>query len=158
MTDYPELPPRLLANLWVVKAGLEADPGYLQAAECPYSDDLRQLLAGLAGNSSVPGVTSGAETPERTDRWGELGEETAELRRELRDFARNLSAEDVSEHMAYFRTATALTEKLITIGERIYGIRQSQEFMRAVLQVFDEELSPELRTRVMDRLRSFNGE
>ena len=158
MAEYHELPPRMLALLWVIKGELESDPNYLTAPECPYGPELVDLLSGLAPQKVVQAPVVAPPKADKADKWDTLEEETADLFKELKNYVVKLNEEDTAEHMAYFRTATALTEKLISLRERAYGTRQVQEFIRSVLGVFDEELAPDVRTRVMDRLRSFKND
>jgi hypothetical protein len=128
------------------------DPDYLTAPECPYTGDLLLLLsnfgqkeAKISGNSPILANSGG--------KWGNLEAEANDLYAQLKAFSAEIRQGDVSERMSYFRTATALLEKIVSINERAVGLKQINEFQEIILNVFDKHLPPEIRTTIMDQLR-----
>jgi hypothetical protein len=153
MSEYPEIDGRSLTPLHRIKASLVADPAYLTSPECPYPPELAQFLAFLGGNTVETkkiSVFSGVNG----DKWAILEAEAAELYQDLKDFSLEIGKGDVSERMSYFRTATSLLEKIVSINERAVGLKSINDFHQTVLSVFDSELDGDQRTRIMQRLRS----
>lgn len=159
MSEYPALDPRSLAPLRVIQGQLGANPAYLDDPDCPYTPELKLFLQNLAPRVvEASAARATRKAPDflgrQGDKWAILQEEAAALYQELRDFQGELSPEDVAEYMSFFRTATSLLEKIVSINERAVGLKHIHEFQLAVLDAFEQELTPDQRTKVIERLQS----
>jgi hypothetical protein len=156
MSEYPAIDPKALTPLRIIQAQLIIDPAYLDAPDCPYSPELCSFLRIFGENR--PETTEIREKStffgENADKWAFLENAAAKLYEEIRGFGDLIGKEDVAERMSWFRTTTALLEKVVLINERAVGLKRVHEFQQLVLDIFDSELPPDLRTRVMDRLRA----
>lgn len=136
--SYPALDATALA---IVAEHLEADPGYLDRPECPYPQHVKELL-------KPAGATSQAATGEL-----QIESEVEVLFKQLTEFGDGLEIENVAERMSWFRTRASLLDKIMTLKERASGIKQVSEFMSRVIQIMDDECTPDQRTRIMEQLR-----
>lgn len=155
MPDYPSIDPTSLVQFRVIASELDQDQGYLDLPDCPYDDNLKIFLRRLAPNQVESADVQGTSfLGKHGNKWEVLENESADLYKQLKDFREKLSVGDVAEQMSFFRTATSLLEKIITINERAMGLKHIHEFQEGVLQVIEEVLSTSQRTTVMARLRA----
>lgn len=149
MRFYPDLSQKTLAPLRVVQEQLRLNPTYLDADECPYDANVKELLKLLAPSSS----DSPSSFLRRSGSKHQiLEDETQALYLEIRDFGQKLKADDVTERMSYYRTRTALLEKLISLTERATSMKAVGQFQEIVLGIFEDMLTPDQRAEAMERL------
>jgi hypothetical protein len=121
---------------------LKEAPGLLDMPECPYSNEMKQFIRKLAGAGN-------GKTVETAD----LEEEARQLYDELTEFGQELTTDDVSERMAWFRTRTNLLEKILSIKERTRTLKQMGEFEERVIGILEDVMTADQRTEVMARLK-----
>jgi len=146
VTFYPDIDEEALWAIDVIRQHLEQDADYL--LDSPYSTKARESLAKLTRErkKAAPTVVEGSK-------WEILEAETQGLYRELKETSENLSIDDHSERMSYFRTATSLLDKLVGLQERAMGLKKVHAFQQTVLDIMEDVLEPGQRTEVMDKLR-----
>lgn len=149
MRFYPDLSQKTLAPLRVVQEQLRLNPTYLDADECPYDANVKELLKLLAPSSSD---CSSSFLRRSGSKHQILEDETQALYLEIRDFGQKLKADDVTERMSYYRTRTALLEKLISLTERATSMKAVGLFQEIVLGIFEDMLTPDQRAEAMERL------
>lgn len=129
-------------ELQIVLKLIQSDPGYLDDPMCPYQEDTKALLAVTqAENDAVEHGEDG------------LLREIEDLRQQLKDFGKKLDDSDLQEWNTYFRLNASLMEKLVTLKERTLNLQLVRQFTEAVLQIMEDELTPDQRTTIMKRLR-----
>lgn len=149
MSDYyPPLPEGSVFALDVILQNLAQDPEYLSVS--PYSEEERRVLDQLGAHMSE---IEDLENASDVDKWVKLERETQSLFSSLRTAGDELRSGDSAQQMAYFRTATALLEKLVGIQERTANLKQIHQFHNTVLSVMEDTLEPGQRTEVMARLK-----
>jgi hypothetical protein len=147
MSDFPpQLPAGSAFALSLILQRLEEDPEFLDFA--PYPAEDLEVLAAFRPSSEDEEVVTGE------GKWSRLERESNNLFKLLTDFSKTLNNKDSSETMAYFRTATSLMEKIISLQERTANLKQVSKFHDAVLLIMEDVMSPDQRTQVMDRLKS----
>lgn len=139
---YPPLPEKTDWALKVIMANLEEDPDYLKSLDCPYPQDVIDILD-----------RNTRETGEDID----LVIELEQVYRELRDRKNKLGKDDHAEAMAYFRTATQLMEKLLGLQEKAVGLRQMQQFQRVVLGAMEDLMDADAREELTKRLKEIGA-
>ncbi len=146
MTDryYPKFDPDTLEQLKQLSECVGMDPTYLEEAD-EYPTWLLDLLGGVEEAEAV------RDDLEEVD----LVKETTGLFRGLQDAKDGFATDDHSERMSYFRTSTALLEKLVGLKERALNIRQISRFYQTVLAVMEEVLEPGQVTEVRERLKEY---
>lgn len=149
MRHYPDLSQKLLVPLRVVREQLRLDPGYLDDPACPYHTDVLELLKHLA--PAAPEV-SGQFLRRSGSKHEILEDEAQQLYLEIRDFGQKLKVDDVTERMSYYRTRTALLEKLISLTERAASMGEIQRFQDVVMGILEDMLSPDQRAEALERL------
>lgn len=137
---YPPVEEQTAFAVEVLLKLLDQDPDHLERPECPYSDDVRNLLKRLA------------EKRQSTAEVEDLEDEAGSLFQKLKELGTAIDAADTKDRVAYMRVATSLFDKLITLKERSAGMKKMAEFQRTVLDVIDSVMTPEQRTIMMDRL------
>lgn len=155
--NYPQIDPKMLVPLRIIAAELAENPGYLDDESCPYDPDLKDFLSVFGPQNIKNTPQTGPKSSflgSRGDKWAAMEGEAAALYQELKDFGENLSVDDVAERMSYFRTSTSLLEKIISINERAMGLKQIHEFQQTVLDVIENVLTTDQRTKVMGLLKA----
>lgn len=167
-TFYPPIGEDDLWPIKQVRLQIDADPDYLTRPECPYSDEVKRFFQitfgggrGGAGNGSGPnGLGGGAGASVRPDQGlvglldpESLEDEASSLYLQLQSFGQTLQAGDTAERAAYFRLSVSLLEKLTDIKKRNLDLGYVRRFTDTVIQIMEDELPPDLRTRIIDRLR-----
>jgi hypothetical protein len=144
MDTAPRLDDKTNWTLQVIMKGLMQDPKYLEGAG--YPKDLEDFLSGRASRVDVSNIEVEAL---------DVPAEINSLFRDLKEQRNTFAASDSSEKMAYFRVATSLLEKLVTLTERANRVQQVGQFYSLVLGVFDEFLSADDILKVRQRLEGF---
>lgn len=139
---YPELDESDFWKLQIIAQNAADDPEYFDHPDCPYSSAVKEFFQTKV-EAAVEKVS-----------LDELERETMTLFRELKEFGDFLNIDDVSERMAYFRTRTALLDKILTIQKGFADVKAVHEFQSRVLAVIEEVLNPDQRTAVMERLKN----
>lgn len=156
MNYYPDFDPSWLLPVRLAFESMTADPLWLEREDCPYDGATIEALRGLwAKFRAKPEAveTARSNLASASDKWTQLSDEMFSLFDELKNFsARDIAEDDVKEKMAYFRTATALLEKITGLAERAHNVKTVSDFRSRILQVFDEILTPEQRTSAMEKL------
>jgi hypothetical protein len=149
MTYYPVLPDLAAFNIDIVLKNMAEDPEFL--AESPYTAEECEIIVRIAGLAPVSDDITLTFDPD-DDIWSNLESQTKQLYTDLMAERTHLSSKDNTEKMSFFRTATSLLEKLISIQERSVNIRKIHQFHNTVLTVMDDICDAGQRTEVMERL------
>lgn len=156
MTDkfYPEIPEGAVWALGIVKQHLIENPDYLSAPECPYNSEVLKFFG-----AGMPMVTTElvADGDGEVEEVHDLEGETSRLYTELKAFGIALQSGDTSEKNTYFRLSVSLLEKLLDLKERTIGVKQVTEFTNTVLTIMEDELTPDIRTKIVHRLKTILG-
>jgi hypothetical protein len=145
-TYYPTLDIETLRNLEVVRALAKEQPTYFDGS--PYSPEVERLVKAaepLAG----PSGKDCDETSEAIDALAEVTSTFKQLTNHKPD------KEDAAQLMGYFRTRTALLEKLIELEARGKNQKDISEFYTEVLRILEEVCSPTQIAQFSDRLKEF---
>lgn len=147
---YPEITEDQLWPFLIVKRQLQENPDLFDDPDCPYNEDIKGFFV------SIPRTGLADEIDDTS--VGDLKAEAARLYRELKEFGKTLEAGDTSERNTYFRLSVALLEKILELEERAAGLQNFKHFRDTILQIMEDILTPDQRTKVMDRLEeSING-
>lgn len=148
---YPELTEKTLWAVSIVLRHIASDPDYLNDPECPYDGPTKAALLKLSDGRD------GESAQDQEMSTATLEAEISNLFKDLKEWGRSLSPEDTSEKNTYYRLSHALLTDLIKSKERVASLRQGEEFVNVVLTIMEDELDGDQRTRVMDRLGSYQG-
>lgn len=139
----PPVPEDALFPLQLIAEQL-GTPGWLESST--YSPAWKALLGRLRVEG-VGGPSHGID----------VMAETESLFKELQDEKQTLTVKDNSEKMAYFRTATSLLEKLISLKERAMNVQQIGQFYTVVLSVMEAVLDKDQIHGVREKLKAAAG-
>lgn len=145
MDDYPRIDVDELEIL-LLKIR-EEGARYLMDEECPYPARLVDLLLEYRG--------TGGEVEDEDEGDLDLVKENQRILRELKDQKDTLKDDDHSEAMAYYRTSTAVLEKLVSMQERANNVRQIGKFYGIVMETMEEFLDAAQITELRERLKEF---
>lgn len=150
---YPDLPEGAASALNIVQLQMQEDHSYLDDESCPYSEEDRKILHSMFGTEarSRPGDDETIEVPE-----AELETRISQLFRDLESFGDDLGDASPQEKAAFFRVATSLTEKIVTLKERTSRVKDFKQFQNAILSWVEDELDTDQRTHFMDYVKDFS--
>lgn len=152
MNFYPNIREEQILTLNVVVKSLEKDPGYLDHPDCPYPDTVKDFFRRSAAPVEVEDLFAGDEEKEVL-----LDRQVEQLINDLEAFAKQLTNADHSEKLQYFKTKTTLIEKLITMRERVFNLKELNEFRGTILAFMDEVCTKDQITELMKRLDGIFG-
>lgn len=141
---FPRIDTDCVAPISLVLRKIEEDPTYLDDPECPYLDQMKDMLTGMRALRG--------ETEEFDAMDVDLEKEISTLYKELSDFGRGLTGDDNSERNTYFRLSVSLLEKLLVLQERAAGLNNFRQFVNGVMNIMEDQLSPDQRTNIVERL------
>lgn len=151
---YPTLDPQTMKNISVIQKLAAEHPSYWLTA--PYSGEIQLQLEGMffRKKASEKADKEEAELPINDDResWQFLYEESRNLYINLKNA--KPTGDDPAAQMGYFRTATSLLEKLLSMSERANNLKQVSDFYALVMDIMEGVMSPTQRTEVMERLQA----
>ncbi len=159
---HPELDLPMLKNVELVRQLMSEHAAYFM--ESPYPGEAERLLKswfdprGIRNREAkVSAQKESEENPAtlETNKWEYLYHETSTLYASLKSAKHSTDEED---KMAYFRTATSLMEKLISLQERALGLKQISEHNALMMNIMERVLSPTQRNEVMDQLKTSLGQ
>lgn len=161
MSDEAYYPNLILGDVSKVRIALDqldADPLWLDRVGCPYDESLVEALRTLWGRVRAKRAPkAGAEAGEVVVEGGIWDAVTAEAKAifdDIREMREEMNAEtaEPSARVAFYRMAPAAMEKVIQLGERAQNIKEVSDFKRRVMDVFEQVLEPEQRTRATEIL------
>ncbi len=159
MAFYPTIRDEVIMSLNAVVLNMEKDTGYLDSNECPYSEQVksffRKKIASEGGGSK--GSIDLFQIGEGETDLDKLTEQIMAVINDLEEFGRKLTIADSPDKMGYFRTKTALIEKLVNMRERVFSIKEINEFKSTILSFMDEVLTKDQITEFMRRLDGIMG-
>lgn len=156
MPFYPTIRDEQVMSLNAVVLNMEKDRGYLDSDECPYSDTVKAFFKKKIGlvDGEVENLFAISEGETDLDK---IEEQIRAVINDLEDFGRKLTIADSTDKMGYFRTKTALIEKLLNMRERVFNIKEINDFKTTVLAFMNEVLSKDQITDFMRRLDGVLG-
>jgi hypothetical protein len=144
---YPTIREEQVMLFNVVVQNLEKDPGYLDHPSCPYPDTVKNFFRKSTASAPVIDLFADGE-----DREMVLDKQVEKLINDLEAFANTLGNADHSEKLQYYKTKTTLIEKLISMRERVFNLKELNEFRSVVIQFMDEICTKDQITDLMKRL------
>jgi hypothetical protein len=156
---YPEMPAPSLAAIRLIQKKLSEDPSYLSSPDCPYPEEFCDIFATPAVRAAPAGEEQRPAPPAVVgDKWAKLELESQELFDELKNYGDTLKdvegGVDSTEKMAYFRTATALLEKIVSIHERAANLKNLHHFQETILGILEDLMPADKRTEFMNRIKA----
>ncbi len=133
---------------------LDVDPLVMERGNCDYAPELQELIRKLHSDTRRAKASSASALStapmNSAAMWESVAAEAQDMLIDLKDM-RSVLTED-ADKIAYFKVAAALLAKIIDLGERANNIRAVSTFQKRVLEVFDQVLTPEQRTRATEML------
>lgn len=149
---YPTVREETILSLNVVVQALERDPTYLDNPDCPYSDTIKAFFRTKAAVSEAP-IDLFADEEDLVV----IDQQIQAVINDLEAFSKTLGNADHSEKLAYFKTKTTLIEKLISMKERVFNLKEVNEFRNTVLSLLDDVCDKDQVTKFMQSLDGILG-
>lgn len=143
---YPTIKDETVLMLNVVVQNVEKNPSYLTSPECPYSDVIKKFFQRTGVEAPPVDIFAGEDELQVIDT------QIFKIINDLESFGQALGTEDVTEKLAYFKTKTVLFEKLISMRERAFSLKELNEFRSAILGFMNEVCTKDQVTDLMHRL------
>ena len=173
MATYPPLRLGLLTSLAQMKKDLEEDPHLLKSPDCPYDQDVIDILGKLLATKVIEKQVQYVEQadpvvkkrgrPEKPGKVSDAG--SVEVADEVRRILAQLEKLEPEDGMAdktmalqILKTRTALIEKLISMEERSYNIKKTSNFLQVVIQILDDCVSEDMRQVFLKKIEPYRGE
>lgn len=141
-TIYPVITDASLIPLRAIEVQLQQNPGYLDAADCPYAPSVVQSLKRLCDIDSR--VASSSDYSE-DDLLGEI----VGLYKELKDI--NISS-DVKDNIAMLKARGDLLTKVMSLKERALNARDMAKFQKKVVEILETVFTPAQRNEFLEIL------
>ena len=137
-----------LARSYIAKEG----PEWLDKRECKYSPTIKKFLTesvvtGVGVPAEVEDLFEGNDEPEVLDR------QIQKVLNRMDAMEAQLGGMEPNEKLAFFKTRTALLEKLITLREKTNNLKEMSEFKATIITFLDEICTPDQITELMERLK-----
>lgn len=145
---YPSLDTATIKALPIIQQLSEEHKSYLLTA--PYAGDVLAILERLLAPKKV--IHEQAKVPTANadeENWEFLARESKRLYTDLSNTGLGLEG---SDKLAYLKTAAGLLEKLLSMQERANNLKQISEFYATVMEIMEDELSSDQRSKIMIRL------
>ena len=145
---YPFLDGKTLSALKTIADAARQDATYLTGEDCPYPNWLIDLFSEPQAAEPV-GVIDSDEPDRLTSVW---------IERLLHDLE-NMRGGDISslepaQQNTYIRSATALTQKLVELQERVASAQKAEIFIRETIELLEEMVPENVVGEFMARLRT----
>jgi len=151
MSDYPSINSEVLGPISLVIARMQENPGYLDDLLCPYKDTVKVWFKRYFEPRVGVEVAEIGDDLLEPSTWDDIALKTREMYSRLEGLRTN----DPGEIIQITKAQAALLERLVEAGERAIGHRKSAQFIKDVLGIFEEILTPDQRVASMDRLKDF---
>ena len=138
-------------NVKLILQLIEQEADYLSSHACPYSDMVKNLFK-PNGSMGAFNMTE-LDIEELSSEDGMLTE-IMTIYGHLKQFGESMRSSDTaSEKNTYFKLSATLLEKLINMKEKVINIQKMSAFSDTVLQIMEDELEPDTRTRIIEKLK-----
>lgn len=145
---YPQIEAKNLTPYRTIRAMLEKDPNYLDAAECPYTSEVRGFLKVMMG------VTGGADgaPPVALDSPEDLELQLNNLYAGLIKFGNTQASMDQADKVSWAKAVTGILDRVIGLRERVLNARNFSDFQKRVIDILETILTPAQRSDFVERL------
>jgi hypothetical protein len=161
MTDEPFYPPiqdALVLPLKVAVKHARDNSAYLDNPNCPYPPKLKDFIRELTGVAGTGGEAGRDDTTTfldpTVDKFEAMMKELDRLYTDLKAFRSTLGGMEPNEKATFFKTTMSLLEKIASLQERIYNMKEMADFQKTVITVM-EGLEPELRNEIIGGLNGY---
>lgn len=152
--QYPDINDATLIPLRVLRVLSNTNPGLLDAAECPYTEDQKALLRGVIGETGFsedrPSFLDSAE-----DRSEIMARQIALTLEDMRDIEKKLGSMDQKDKIAFLKAKPGLLEKLLELSDKNLGQKAVGDFMKRMYAFIDSKLDADQRTALIKELGAY---
>lgn len=156
--DYPEISHETLITIRMLRSKFLEDRDFVRHKECPYSANIKELLDNIFRTAEKDETNRESSYSsifnQYSDKYEAIEREVLKLYNQIGTFeVNNAKPNDVTEMIHIFKMRAQLLEKMINTMEKATTLHQRHQFEQTMLQIMDQILDPDQRTRVMDLLR-----
>ena len=163
---YPEIDLTALMNLMLIIDQAEENPKeYLDPANCPYDDTVRERIAkivnaGIIYKATVDEKKNPVGRPSKTPALpiSEVEKEVDEIRKEIAQLKIDAKGLETQDRIAIIKTRATLVEKIIAMKERITNLKEQRRFITEVMHIMEDVMEQKQREEIIKRLEPFTEE
>lgn len=150
MAFYPKFPEDLAMTIEIVTRSLGKDDTYLDAADCPYPDALKAFFRRVAsGGVDLTATIDLFEGQEETD---VIDKQIQKVLSDLDGMSATMKSAETNEKIAYYKAKTGLLEKLISLKERVFNLKEISQFRGVLMEFMDAVCTKDQISELMKRL------
>jgi hypothetical protein len=153
MAFYPIIKDEAVLTMQIVVQSLEKDPGYLDSAECKYSDTVKAFFRRATASTTPVSI-------DLFDGEDDLQVIDGQIQKVLSDLeamgAQMVNAEP-NERVNYFKAKTTLLEKLVTMKEKVFNLKELNDFRNTLIATLEDICTKDQITTFMQRLDGLLG-
>lgn len=155
---YPKVDPTIIPVFRAIQVNLASTPEYLDFPECPYTDEIKELIRNLTRATAHdlgidPALLAGADAPNifgAGDKWEIMQSQTELLYSSLMALKNKIDvSQKTDKTVTFYKTLVSTMERLITVGERVTQAKDVHDFKRRVLSAVDTLLDPQQRQELI---------
>lgn len=164
--SYPPLRLAVLSGLKSIKNNLEADPNYLEAADCPYDPETKDILKSLLATKVVEKIIEKEVESKRgrgrpTKDVALSAEDQELVVAEIKKLIAGLDAMgtgeglETNQRIQITKVKRDLVAELLKMQERMFNVKRMSEFMETTIRILDSVVTEEGRETMMKMLEQY---
>ena len=148
--NYPNIDEK---NLFYMLAIAESNPEFFTNPKCPYSERFKDLFKPKTISAGIESIDPSEPMSDQ-----DILKRINALARQLETYGKTaIESGNSSDANTFFRLSASLTERIISMRERVANIISVNEFVEEVLNVMEDILNADQRNEVTDRLKKFDN-
>lgn len=146
----------MLTPLRVLRELMKSNPTMLDDGTCPYPKQVKEFLRELmsAGQGSL-GWDQLVEVPIELDDPEQLLREFEKIYSQLQAIQTTFGSLDPKDRVQWAKAAIGLLERVVTLKERTFNLKNHSTFQKTVLDVLEQVLTPDQRSAFVDKLGDY---
>ena len=156
---FPTIKDEILLPLKVALQHAKSNPAYLDDEKCPYSEGTKNFIRSLNSLGSLSADGGAVDTTfldPKADKFDVMFKELDRLYTDLKAFRNTLTSMEPNEKSTFFKTTMALLEKIATLKERLYNMKEVADFQQAVINAMTDLLDEDTQKRFIEALDKGN--
>lgn len=147
---FPNISKTTILPIQAVLTMIKDDPTVLDRENCPYDNDVKAFFKKLTDSYPVS-VPSDTIFDGSRSKLEVVEEELSALLADLKNTSRKIP-DGESEKIQLMRLSSQVIEKLVSLLEKTYNMREMSEFQRIVIEFLEEDCEPEQVNKLKERL------
>jgi hypothetical protein len=153
MAFYPIIKDEAVMTMQIVVQSLEKDPGYLDSPECKYSEVVKAFFR----RSAAPTTLATVDLFDGEDDLKVIDSQIQKVLSDLEAMGAQMKSAEPNERVNYFKAKTTLLEKLVTMKEKVFNLKELNDFRNTLIATLEDICTKDQITAFMQRLDGLLG-